>query len=61
MISSLINNHGENNPRAKLNNEDVLTIRNRIHINGEFQLNVYQDYKDLISFDAFSKIVSGET
>lgn len=61
MIGSLINNHGENNPRTKLNNEDVLIIRNRIHINGESQLNVYQDYKDRISFDAFTKIVSGET
>lgn len=61
MIDSLVDNHGENNPRAKLNNEDVLTIRNRIHVNWESQLDVYQDYKDRISFEAFAKIVRGET
>lgn len=61
MIDSLVDNHGENNPRAKLTNEDVLTIRNRVHINWESQLDVYQDYKDRISFEAFAKIVRGET
>ena len=61
MIDSLVDNHGENNPRAKLTNEDVLAIRNRVHINWESQLDVYQDYKDRISFEAFAKIVRGET
>lgn len=61
MIGSLINVKGENNPRTKLSDEDVLIIRNRVHTLSQEQLYVYQDYKDIVSFDAFRKIVSGET
>lgn len=52
---------GESNPRATLSNQEVLQIRNRVHVNKEPQLVVFQDYKDCISFQAFSKIVKGET
>lgn len=61
MIGSLVNNKGQNNSRTKLTDDDVLEIRNRIHIQQQEQLYVYQDYKDLISFDAFRKLVKGET
>ena len=62
MIQPIENNQqGENNPRTSLTNQDVLDIRTRVHIQLESQLNVYADYRSKISFDAFRKIVSGET
>lgn len=56
-----IDNQGVKNPRAILNEITVLEIRKRIHTNGEDSLEVYSDYKDSISYDAFRKAVSGET
>lgn len=56
-----IDNKGSKNPRATVSEEDVLQIRNRVHINKEESLEVFKDYKDFISYSAFSKIVSGET
>lgn len=37
--------YGENHPRAKFTNEEVLDIRKR-KFNGERKIDVYQDYKD---------------
>ena len=56
-----IDNHGSKNPRAILDEKSVLEIRNRVHINGEESLEVYKDYKDIVSYDTFRKVVSGET
>lgn len=62
MIRSIeIDNNGSHNPRALLDEEKVLKIRTRIHINKEDSLEVYRDYKELISYDAFQKVVTGET
>lgn len=61
MIHSLINNEGELNPKTQLTNKEVLNIRNRIFVNHEETLTVYQDYKNIISYSAFEKMVSGET
>ena len=52
---------GESNPRTSLSNQEVLQIRNRVHINKEEQLQVFQDFKNRISYQAFTKIVKGET
>lgn len=52
---------GEANSRTQLTNTEVLSIRQRVHIDKETQLSVFQDFKDRISFQAFTKIVSGET
>ena len=56
-----LRNVGEANSRTQLTNTEVLSIRQRVHINKETQLSVFQDFKDRISFQAFIKIVSGET
>lgn len=61
MITSLIDNKGEKNPRAKLTEVDVINIRNRKYLNKEKTIDIYQDYKDKISFSAFEKIVLGST
>lgn len=61
MIKSLINNQGDKNPRAKLKTDDVIQIRYRKYINQERTIDIYQDYKDRISFSAFEKIVLGST
>ena len=52
---------GEKNPRAKLKDEDVIEIRRRKYIGGEGTKQIYQDYKDRISFSAFEKIALGST
>lgn len=44
---------GENNPNTNLTNQDVLDIRNRIHINQEYPRDVYKDYETLVSYDSF--------
>ncbi len=52
---------GENHPRAKLTNEEVLTIRQR-YINGESPKEIYQNYIDKYSsFDTFKRIILGYT
>ena len=52
---------GQANSRTVLSNIEVLSIRNRIHIDKEPQLQVFQEYKERISWDAFIKLVRGET
>lgn len=61
MIKSLVNNNGDLNPNANLNSSTVLEIRNRIYVNKEEPLTVYQDYKDLISYSAYCKMYRGDT
>ena len=61
MIKSLINNQGDKNPRAKLKTDDVIQIRYRKYVNQERTIDIYQDYKNRISFSAFEKIVLGST
>lgn len=61
MITSLINNNCELNPRTALTNEDVLNIRNQVYKEGNEALIVYQTYKDIISYSAFEKMLRGET
>lgn len=56
-----IDNNGSHNPRALLNEDEVLKIRTRVHINKEESLEVYKDYKELVSYDTFKKVVTGET
>jgi group I intron endonuclease len=56
-----IDNNGSRNPKSKLNERDVLDIRVRIHNNNEDALEVYQDYKDIISYSAFGKAARGDT
>lgn len=54
-------NEGSRNPRAIMNEEEVLSIRKRVYLGNEEALDVFRDYKDMITFQTFSKIVSGET
>lgn len=52
---------GESHPRAKLTNEEVLSIRQR-YIDGEPSTQIYQDYKDRYSsFNTFRRIILGYT
>lgn len=52
---------GENHPRAKLTNDEVLAIRNR-YISGENIQQIYQDYKEIYNnFETFQRIVLGKT
>ena len=53
--------HGENNPNAILSNNDVLSIRKRVHLNHEPMTQVYTDYSHLISYDTFWSAVHGNT
>ncbi len=50
---------GENNPNAKLSEQDVINIRTRL-LNGEMLNDVYQDYKNNISKRGFEHIWRGE-
>ena len=52
---------GENNPNTNLTNQDVLDIRNRIHINQEYPKDVYKDYETLVSYDSFWALARGKT
>lgn len=61
MIKPLLNNQGSNNPRAKLQDTDVINIRYRKYILGEGTKTIYEDYKERISFSAFEKIALGST
>lgn len=62
MIKNLpINNRGQRNARAKLKDDDVIEIRRRKYINHERTIDIFQDYKDRISFSAFEKIALGST
>lgn len=52
---------GSRNNRAIMNEEMVLEIRNRIYIHQEERLKVWQDYKDIISWSAFNKLICGDS
>lgn len=52
---------GESNNNTKLKNNDVLTIRTRIHINKEYIKDVYKDYNNLVSYDSFWQLAHGHT
>ena len=53
-------NYGDNHPRHRLTNEDVIAIRVRYN-NKERKNVVYEDYKNRIGESGFSKIWKGET
>ena len=50
---------GENSPKSKFNNEEVLRLRQR-YVN-ETAKKIYEDYKDKVSFDGFKNMLSGRT
>ena len=52
---------GENNPKTNLTNNDVLTIRNRIHLKNEDIHLVYKEYANRISYDSFWQLAHGVT
>lgn len=52
---------GEHNPNTELSKEDVLRIRTLVHIEHKDCIDVYQEYKDKISYSAFRKIIHGVT
>lgn len=52
---------GENNPRTKLTDADVLIARKRVHLGNEYPKDVYEDYKDLVSYDSFWQMIHGHT
>lgn len=54
------NSRGENNGRTKLTNEDVAYIRN-CYDEHKRRKEVYEQFKDRISFDAFASIWDGTT
>ena len=51
---------GENNGRSKLTEEDVIKIRTA-YANHKKQQEVYQDYKDIISFGYFQNLWQGRS
>lgn len=52
---------GSRNPMAKVNEEIVLDIRNKIYNQKIDSLTVFNEYSNLISFDTFRKIRDGIT
>lgn len=51
----------ENHPRAKMSNEEVLSVRQR-YINGETVKSIYEDYKNLYSNEGtFRRIILGKS
>lgn len=54
------NNRGENNGRTKLTNEDVAYIRECYDLHRR-RRDVYEEFKDKISFSAFASIWDGTT
>lgn len=51
---------GQNHPRAKLSNDEVIAIRQR-YIDGESVKSIYQDYSSIYTIDTFRRIVLGST
>ena len=51
---------GENNGRSKLTEKDIIRIRTA-YANHEKQQDVYQDYKDIISFGYFQNLWQGRS
>lgn len=51
---------GSHNPRAKLKEEDIIEIR-KAYANHERQKEVYEKYKDIISFQYFQNLWQGRT
>lgn len=56
-----IDNKGEKNAHSKVKEEDVIDIRTRYSKLKETQAEIYEDYKDIISFNGFKKIFNGYT
>lgn len=52
---------GEYNPNTKLTADDVLIIRNRVHIGKEYPKDVYKDYETRIGYDRFWSLIHGDT
>lgn len=53
--------NGESNPNSSLTDEEVLEIRTRIFIKKEGTKEVYQDFKEKISYDRFWSALHGES
>ena len=51
---------GSNNPKAKLTEQDVIEIRNAYN-NHQKQKDVYEKYKDIISFNYFQNLWQGRS
>lgn len=51
---------GSNNPKAKLTEEDIIRIR-KAYANHEKQKEVYEDYKDIITFQYFQNLWQGRS
>ena len=51
---------GSNNPKAKLTEEDIIYIR-KAYNNHEKQKDVYEKYKDIISFSYFQNLWQGRS
>jgi len=51
---------GYSNGRAKLTKDQVIDIRTRFH-NGEKHWDIYEEYKDIISFNDFKRVVTYKT
>ena len=51
---------GSNNPKAKLTEEDVIKIR-KAYANHEKQKEVYEDYKNIITFQYFQNLWQGRS
>lgn len=61
LVESLVDKAGSKNGRHKIDEEEVLKIRNLIYVDKIPTNEVYCNYKDIISFDAFQKAATGES
>lgn len=52
---------GENNPRTKMTNEEVLWIRQQVYLENKDIWEIYTLFKDKISKDSFWSLVHGKT
>ena len=52
-------NKGENHPRAKLTEKQVIEVRQR-YIDGEEIDDIWSDFKDIYSRDTFKNIIFGQ-
>ena len=60
VINAKLSHKGEDNPNASLSEKDVITIRIRYQ-QGERKIDVYQNYKDKVSYSAFDYCWRGKT
>ena len=51
---------GSNNPKAKLNEQDIIRVR-QAYANHEKQKDVYEEFKDIISFSYFQNLWQGRS